>query len=217
MQYAYENNYDLKAAKSNLDAQTYTVAANNGALLPQVSFDATASRSKAESRRTKDPETNAFEWGVNMNVPLYNAGETRARIRQSKYRKWQAQENVMAAERNMISTVTSSYEYMKANESRIKSVKDQIRAYAIALDGVQQEEALGNRTVLDVLDAYQSLLNSNVEEVRARRDYYVSGMALLLSMGKLTAKDLGLNVELYDAEKYSKKTRNKWLSLSADK
>lgn len=217
LQYAYENNYDLKAAKSNLDAQTYTVAANNGALLPQVSFDATASRSKSESKRTKDPETNAFEWGVNLNVPLYNAGETRARIRQSKYRKWQAQENVMAAERNMISTVTSSYEYMVANESRIKSVKDQIRAYAIALDGVQQEEALGNRTVLDVLDAYQSLLNSNVEEVRARRDYYVSGMALLLSMGKLTAKDLGLNVELYDAAKHSKETRNKWLSLSADK
>jgi len=217
LKYAYDNNYNLKAAKSNLDAQTYTVAANNGALLPQVSFDATAARSKAESKQTKDPETNSFEWGVNMNIPLYNSGETRARIRQSKYRKWQAAENVMAAERDMISTVTSSYEYMIANESRLKSVKDQIRAYAIALDGVQQEEALGNRTVLDVLDAYQSLLNSNVEEVRARRDYYVSGMALLLSMGKLTAKDLGLNVEFYDAQKYSKDTRNKWLSLSADK
>ncbi|MBR6408937.1 MAG: TolC family outer membrane protein [Alphaproteobacteria bacterium] len=217
LKYAYDNNYNLKAAKSNLDAQTYTVAANNGALLPQVSFDATAARSKAESKQTKDPETNSFEWGVNMNIPLYNSGETRARIRQSKYRKWQAAENVMAAERDMISTVTSSYEYMIANESRLKSVKDQIRAYAIALDGVQQEEALGNRTVLDVLDAYQSLLNSNVEEVRARRDYYVSGMALLLSMGKLTAKDLGLNVEFYDAQKHSKDTRNKWLSLSADK
>ncbi len=217
LKYAYDNNYNLKAAKSNLDAQTYTVAANNGALLPQVFFDATAARAKSESKQTKDPETNSFEWGVNMNIPLYNSGETRAKIRQSKYKKWQAAENVMAAEREMISTVTSSYEYMIANESRIKSVKDQIRAYAIALDGVQQEEALGNRTVLDVLDAYQSLLNSNVEEVRARRDYYVSGMALLLSMGKLTAKDLGLNVELYDAQKHSKDTRNKWLSLSADK
>ncbi|HCU59119.1 MAG TPA: hypothetical protein DIC64_03970, partial [Alphaproteobacteria bacterium] len=109
------------------------------------------------------------------------------------------------------------YEYMVSNESRIKSVKDQIRAYAIALDGVQQEEALGNRTVLDVLDAYQELLNANVQEVRARRDYYVSGMALMLAMGKLTAKDLNLNVEYYDAEKHSKETRNKWLSLSIDK
>jgi len=42
-------------------------------------------------------------------------------------------------------------------------------------------------------------------------------MVLLLSMGKLTAKDLNLNAELYNAEKYSKDTRGKWLSLSIDK
>ncbi len=216
LNYAKEHNYAMKAAKSNLEAQRYNVAANNGALLPQVSFDAVAARGKSESRHTKDPETNSFQWGVNMNVPLYSGGETRARIRQSKYRKWQAQEAFLEAERAMKSTVTSSWEYMKASESRTKSVKDQVKAYAIALDGVQQEEALGNRTVLDVLNAYQSLLNANVSEVQARRDYYVSGMQLLLSMGKLTAKNLGLDVEFYDAEKHSQKTRGKWLSLSAE-
>lgn len=217
LKYAYQHNYGLKAAKSALESSDYSVSANNGALLPQVSFDAKAARSKTESRFTKDPETNSFEWAVKLNVPLYQSGETRAKIRQSKYKKWQAQEKVLEAERNMISTVTSSYEYMIANESRLKSVQDQIKAYAIALDGVQQEEALGNRTVLDVLDAYQALLNSNVEEVQARRNYYVSGMALLVSMGQLTAKDLNLNAKLYDAEKHSKDTRNKWLSLSIDK
>ena len=123
----------------------------------------------------------------------------------------------MEAERSMISSVSSNWEYMIANQAKIASVKDQIRAYAIALDGVQQEEALGNRTVLDVLDAYQSLLNSNVEEVQARRDYYVSGMQLLLSMGRLTAKDLNLSVDLYNAEKHSEKTAGRWLSLSVDK
>jgi len=217
LKYAYDHNYSLKAARSALEASDYTVDANEGALLPQVNFKAQALRSKTEAVHARDPETNSFEWTVNMNVPLYNSGETRAKIRQSKYKKWQAQENVLAAEREMIAVVTSSFEYMITNESRLKSVKDQIKAYAIALDGVQQEEALGNRTVLDVLDAYQALLNSNVEEVQARRNYYVSGMALLVSMGKLTAKDLGLNVNLYDAEKHSKQTRNKFLSLSAKK
>jgi len=67
-----------------------------------------------------------------------------------------------------------------------------------------------------VRDAYQELLNSNVEEVKARRNYNVSSLQLLQAMGRLTAKDLGLDVELYDAEKYSKETRNKWLSLSID-
>lgn len=214
--YARENNYAVKAAQNSFDAQEYTVSANTGALLPQVSFDAAATRGKSESRITKDPETNSFTWGVNMTVPLYNAGESRARIRQSKYQKWQAQEAVLQAERDMVSAVTSNWEYMVSNKAQIDSVKAQIKAYEIALDGVQQEEALGNRTILDVLDAYQELLESNVQEVQARRDYYISGMQLLLSMGKLTAKDLNLPVELYNVEKHSQDTRNRWLSLSVD-
>ncbi len=215
--YAKANNYGIKAAKNALEAQTHTVNANTGALLPQINFEASATRGQAYAPLTKDPETNSYAWGITMTVPLYNSGETRAKIRQSKYKKWQAQEVVLEAERAMVSAVNSNWEYMIANKARIASVKDQIRAYEIALDGVQQEEALGNRTVLDVLDAYQSLLNSNVEEVRARRDYYVSGMQLLLSMGKLTAKDLKLGVKLYDAEKHSKDTSSKWLSLSVEK
>ena len=215
--YARNNNYALKAAKSNLNAQVYNVAANTGALLPQVDFSATASRGQEQYYGMQDPETNSFKWGVNMTVPLYDAGSDRAKIRQSKYQKWQAQEAVLEAERAMISSVSSNWEYMVSNLARISSVKDQIRAYEIALDGVQQEEALGNRTVLDVLDAYQALLNSNVQEVEARRDYYVSGMQLLLSMGKLTAKDLKLAVNLYNAEKYSDETSGKWLSISVDK
>ena len=215
--YAQNNNYGLKAAKEALQAQIHSVAANKGALLPQINFEASATRGQTQAPLTKDPETNSFVWGVNMTVPLYNSGESRAKIRQSKYQKWQAQEQVLEAERAMASSVSSNWEYMISNKARIESVKDQIKAYQIALDGVQQEEALGNRTVLDVLDAYQSLLNSNVEEVRARRDYYVSGMQLLVSMGKLTAKDLKLNVKLYEAEKHSKETSSKWLSLSIDK
>ncbi len=217
LKFAYEHNYDLKAAKSSLKAQKDTVSANKGALLPQINFEASASRAKEEARRAKDPETHTYQWGVNMSVPLYTSGETRAKIRQSKYKRWEAEEKVREAERAMISTVSGNYEYMVTNKSRIESSKDQIKAYAIALDGVQQEEALGNRTVLDVLDAYQELLNANVAEVEARRDYYVSGMALLLSMGKLTARDLKLNVKYHNPDEMSQKIRNKWLSLSIEK
>ena len=122
----------------------------------------------------------------------------------------------MDAERSVIESVTSAWEYMIANKAMLSSIKDQIKANEIALDGVQKEEALGNRTILDVLDAYQELLNSNVEQVKARRNYYVSAMTLLQAMGKLTARNLNLDVEYYDAKKYYKDTRDKWFSISVD-
>lgn len=214
---ALQNNYSLQYAKYLLESKSYDVKTNTGDLLPTVSLNAAATRGKEESYTTKDPTTNSAYWGVNMSMPLYEAGASRAKIRQSKYQKWQAQELVQAAERAALSSVTSSWEYMNANKAKIASVQDQIKAYEIALDGVKKEEALGNRTVLDVLNAYQDLLNSQVEEVSARRDYYVSGLNMLSSVGKLTAENLKLNVELYQPKKYYKETRDKWLSLSIDK
>ncbi len=217
LDYTKANNYAIKSAKEMLNAKIYDVSAKTGELLPQVSLDGVLSNTQTSGDMyDEDPDVDNAEIGVNMTIPLYEAGETRAKIRQSKYLKWQAQEQVLEAERQAVADVTSAWEYMVANRAKIKSIKDQVKANEIALDGVQKEEALGNRTILDVLDAYQELLNSNVEEVKARRNYYVSGMNVLMAMGKLTAEDLKLGVDIYNPKKYYKETRDKWLSLSVD-
>jgi len=215
--YAKEHNFAVLAAKETLKAKDYTVSANTGALLPQVSLEGSANSTRSDlDTLIKDRKQDYYSIGVNMNVPLYDAGENRAKIRQSKYQKWQAQELLLQAERQAVSETTKAWEYMAANHAKIKSVKEQIKANEIALDGVQKEETLGNRTILDVLDAYNELLSSKVEEVKARRDYFVSGMQVLAAMGKLTADELHLAVDIYDAEKYYKETKGKWLSLSVD-
>jgi hypothetical protein len=56
-----------------------------------------------------------------------------------------------------------------------------------------------------------------VEEETTRHDYYVSGLTLLQAMGKMTAKDLKLDVELYDAKANYKETSGKWLSTEIEK
>lgn len=53
-----------------------------------------------------------------------------------------------------------------ANDAMIKALQDQVKANEIALDGVRKEEALGNRTVLDVLNAFQLLLDSRSKWLR---------------------------------------------------
>lgn len=215
--YAKEHNFTVLAAKETLKAKDYTISAHTGALLPQVSLEGSANTSRNDyDAIMKDHKNDNFQVGVNMSMQLYDAGENRAKIRQSKYQKWQAQELLLKAERQAVSEITSAWEYMAANHAKIKSLKEQIKANEIALDGVQKEESLGNRTILDVLDAYNELLKSKVDEVKARRNYFVSGMQVLMAMGKLTANDLNLAVDIYDAEKYYKDTKGKWLSLSVD-
>jgi TolC family type I secretion outer membrane protein len=210
---ALKSNYSIKKAQNLYAAQGYAVYSNIGELLPSVSLDGSVGRSKS-NQNDADSTMENMEWGVNLSVPLYAGGATNAKIRQSKYKKRQAQETVLESKRAVKAAVKTAWETMKADESRLIAISDQIHASKVALEGVQKEEALGNRTILDVLDAYQELLNSEVNDVKARRSYYVSAMNLLASMGKMTAKNLKLNVELYDENKYYQETKNKWISLN---
>lgn len=210
---ALKSNYSIKKAQNLYAAQGYAVYSNIGELLPSVSLDGSVGRSKSNQNDANSTMEN-MEWGVNLSVPLYAGGATNAKIRQSKYKKRQAQEAVLESKRAVKAAVKTAWETMKTNESRLAAISDQIHASKVALEGVQKEEALGNRTILDVLDAYQELLNSEVNDVKARRSYYVSAMNLLASMGKMTAKNLKLNVELYDENKYYQETKGKWISLN---
>ncbi len=216
LRYAKNNNFSLLAAQRSFKAAKYDVRSKTGALLPEVSFNAKTGKTETSSKISNNPHTTSTEYVVNMAVPLYTGGATRAKIRQSKYQKWQAKENLREAERAVEAGVTASWESMQANRSSIDSLKEQVRASAIALEGTQREEALGNRTVLDVLNAYQALLLSQVNEVKAQHDYYISGLQLLQTMGKLTAKNLALNVNYYDPEAHFENTKGKWLTLEID-
>lgn len=216
--YAKEHSYELQAARHTLKAKKYDVSTNKGDLLPSVNAYAMAGRIKTQNYMyEKNPTNDEVELGVNFSMPIYNAGSSRAKIRQSKYYRWQAQEDLLNTEDALYSGLTSAWEYLSANKAKINSVKAQIKAFQVALDGVREEEALGNRTVLDVLNQYQYLLNSKVEEVTTKHDYYVSGLTLLQEMGKLTAKDLKLKVDLYDANAKYKETSGKWLSTDIKK
>ncbi|HEX2116626.1 MAG TPA: TolC family protein, partial [Alphaproteobacteria bacterium] len=94
---------------------------------------------------------------------------------------------------------------------RLQAFQAQIRANEIALEGVEQEARVGSRTVLDVLDAEQELLDAKVNLVRAQRDEIVSGFQLAAAMGRLTAQNLKLPVEVYDPTLYYNRTRERWI------
>ena len=84
-----------------------------------------------------------------------------------------------------------------------------MKSSEIALDGVQQEATVGARTVLDVLDAEQELLDGQVQLVQAQRDAIVASYQLLQAMGRLTAQDLGLPVEIYDYDSHYREVSGK--------
>ncbi|MEI6162367.1 MAG: secretion protein, partial [Roseococcus sp.] len=77
----------------------------------------------------------------------------------------------------------------------------------------QREAIVGSRTTLDVLNAEQELLNARTSLVNALAAVVTGSYALAGSVGRLTAQDLGLAVELYDMRAYYVAVRNRWAGL----
>jgi outer membrane protein TolC len=77
-------------------------------------------------------------------------------------------------------------------------LEEEVRANGIALDGVQEEALVGQRTVLDVLDAEQELFDSETNLVRARREWIVATYQLKSAVGELTVAGLDLPVQPFD-------------------
>ncbi len=137
-------------------------------------------------------EQSTAEVGVRATIPLYQGGRPSAQIRQAQARSGQAYEQIIAVERNVIAQTRAAYSSWRASERVIQSSERAVKASELSLEGVRAENSVGNRTILDILNAEQELLNAQVQLVVARRNSYVAGFSLLAAMGRAEARDLGL-------------------------
>lgn len=140
-----------------------------------------------------------------MNIPLYTAGSVASRVRESKHLAGQARINVDTTRREIAQATTQSWEDYQSSVASLKSLEEQVRASELALDGVKREEQAGTRTVLDVLNAEQELLDARVSVVTAKRDQVVAAYQLLASMGMMSPSGLGLDLSRYRRKKATAK------------
>jgi outer membrane protein len=208
---AQDQNPDYAAARYREIASKHDIDATTGALLPQ--FNLVGQLNRSNETTTPNLTTNTAQVLAQVSMPLYEAGNTYSQVRQRKQvnsqRKLQIDETGRQVRRNAVST----WENLLTARANIQSLQAQVDASRIALDGIQQEAAVGSRTVLDVLITEQNLLNSEVALVRARFDEAVASYSLKAVVGTMTAPGMKLPVELYDPTENYKRVRNKWLGL----
>lgn len=148
--------------------------------------------------------------GATLVVPFYSGGAVSARVREAKARRSQAIENIVVVERQVTENVRNAWEQIQTARATIEAAQVAVSANELAVEGTQQENLVGSRNILDVLNAQQELLLAQTNLVTARRDEYVAGYALLAAMGRVEAAALALPVEAYDPKVYYDSVRGKW-------
>ncbi|MGP1253081.1 MAG: TolC family outer membrane protein [Kiloniellales bacterium] len=210
---ALERNPEVLQADFLERAADFQIRESIGDLLPEATL--TGRLRYSEEQSSPDSEREEAEILAQLVVPIYQAGFVSSQVRQAKQLASQRLLEIDQARRNSQQQAVSAWEALTTARAQITSFQSQVEASSIALEGVRQENAVGTRTTLDVLDAEQELLDAQVSLVSAQRDEVVAGFQLLTAVGRMTAFELGLPVDIYDPVADYNEVRDTWFGLEA--
>lgn len=209
---AIRSNHDIIAAFSNSKAAKANEYAAKGALLPRADVTISESRTSYNPEqpllnRVKAKSTSTI---FSVTIPILEQGGAEySNIRRSKY---QARESRIRLEDTIKKTkaeVRTNWKKYDAAKLRIEAGTQAVKAAEIAYDGIVQEEALGSKTVVDVVKTEERLNNARAKLIEAKKELILAAYRIKSSMGSLTAKSLALNVRYFNPEREFKKTKAK--------
>jgi outer membrane protein len=221
---AIRENPDLLAANRNRRAARFDVYAADANRLPRLSAVGQGqSQNFLNSVQSTIPGLNlpnqqtSASVGLQASFPIYQGGGPSAQVRQAQARQSQAFEREIEVERSVIQQTRAAFASWRASQDVIRSAEAAVQANTLSLEGVRAENSVGNRTIIEILNAEQELLNAQVQLVTARRNAYVAAFTLLAAMGQAEARDLNLEgVALYDPTINYKRVRNIWVDWDSD-
>jgi len=190
----------------------YNIDLVRGELLPTAQLEANYSKRFDDSIGLDSTETGSVTG--RLTVPFYTGGEVQARVRQAKQTHIQRLQEIEQARTETQAQVVTAWAQLQAALAAVESDQTAVNANRIALAGVREEERVGQRTLLDVLNAEQELLNAEVNLVTDQRNVVVASYTVLATIGRLDAQTLNVSALVYDMDAHYQDVRRKWFDVN---
>ena len=193
-------------------AARYQVDQIRGELLPEAQIEATFTDRFDGSRQIEESRTASIVG--RLNVPIYpDGGEVYARVRQAKQSHLARIQSIETARAAVQSQVVQAWSQLVGAKAQRESDKAQIESNRTALNGVKEEEKVGQRTLIEVLNAQQELLSSQVQLESTKRNVLVFTYTVIAAIGRLNMAELGATGTVYNPEAHYEEVRRQWIGL----
>ena len=203
----------ILGAGYDVDVAQTTIKVAESALLPTVSAQVSASRTRDTDTSLTTTATDQASILGQVNVPIYDGGTAASQTRQAKEMASQSR-LVLEQVRNQARTaVVSAWVTNEGTKIALKAAESEVHAADVALQGVRREAQGGQRTTIDVLNAQQDLTNARARQITSQRDRVIASYTLLSSVGRLDVQNLNLNTPDYLPEVHYHQVRDAWHGL----
>ncbi|MDR3560886.1 MAG: TolC family outer membrane protein [Negativicutes bacterium] len=212
LRFAETRNPDVIAAQYTLDESDAEVDEQKGSLLPELNLVASTSRNLGENAITPGRYDSSAVM-LQLKIPLYEAGQDYAQIRQAEQTSVQHRMELEDARHRAHENAHNAWQALLTSEAAVKADKAEIAAAAKALEGVKVQAHVGTRTTLDELNAEQELLDAKTELAKSEHDRNLAVLQIKSAIGELTADALRLPLDSYNPKQHYDDNHAKWIGF----
>lgn len=152
---------------------------------------------------------------LSLSIPIYAGGAMGAGVRKANIEQIKSEVDALSTRDQVREAVISAWSTMQNATAQIESAQSAVQSGQLVLEGITQERDVGQRTTLDVLNSQAELTQAREGLIQAQSARIIAMFAVIAATGRMTARDLGLNVEIKSGEQYAAKVEDVWAELRA--
>lgn len=195
---ALTSNATIQASQYSVQSAEHSINAARAGHLPTV--NATVSRGKTtswlENGSYADLSGNRANGnygttiGLTLNVPIFSGGATQSRVRQSIYQRDEAQDSLESTRRAVVRDTLNFYRSVLSGISQVEANKASVESGQKALEATRAGFDVGTQTMLNVLNAIQTLTEAENSYSQSRHALVLDQLQLKEAAGSIDLKDM---------------------------
>ena len=197
VQAALTTNATIQASQYSVQAAEHSIDAARAGHLPTL--NAQASRGKDTSWLEHGSYGNfngngnyGTTVGLTLSIPIFSGGATQSRVRQSIYQRDEAQDSLESTRRQVVRNTLNFYRSVLSGISQVEANKASVESGQKALEATRAGFDVGTQTMLNVLNAIQTLTQAESNYSQSRHALVLNQLQLKQSAGSIDLKDMEL-------------------------
>ena len=178
---AISNNSEIKISKYDELISKTNIKAIKSEYKPRVTLNATS----ATNFNSVNPNTRVSDNQISarLTIPLWSGGQEKSRILSARYNSEASRLDTLELKDKIIEELKISWEAIEAAKEGVRLANEEVKAAQIAKKGAELELKAGTRTILDVLNQEEEVLNAKIDLSNAHYQLLINSINLMFLIG----------------------------------
>ncbi len=185
-----ESNPELKSLRANIEAAEKEISKASSGHHPTLDLVAQRSRSTSDGETVINQEYLTTSVGLQLNIPLFAGGYNSSQVRQAEAGLERARSQYEGRRREIELSIRKEYQNVAQGVLKVRAQEQSERSARQAILSNQKGYQAGQRTLLDILNAEQQIMNVRRDLTAARLQYLIARIRLQGAVGTLNEDEL---------------------------